>query len=102
MSVGDTDPGCSVKSMLGPMGVDSTNSTNESVSSVVCCYKLKTMTDEAEEVTECATVGFECKSCATMESECKITVHYESGYVSAGYTSENLDLAYKTLTTVCG
>lgn len=61
----DADSECTVKTILGPMGVDSVNSTNESVSSVVCRCKEKAGCDEAEEVTECATVGLECKSCAT-------------------------------------
>lgn len=53
-------------------------------------------------MTECTAVGPEKCNCASNLKECEMAVHYETGYVPAVSVSLGIDLAYKTLTTLCG
>lgn len=88
--------------MLGPLGVDPENPSNEVVSAVVCLDKKETDTSDSDEVSDCATVGLVKKNCATLEKECCIAVHYEGGYATAGTASDEVEAAYKAITAFCG
>lgn len=78
--------------IFGPIGVDSVNSSNEVVTSIVCCCKEVTITVEADDVADCATVGTEGIFSADSKSKCS-TVHYEAGYVTAGISAKDYDFA---------
>lgn len=88
--------------MFGPLGVDSVNSANEVLSPVVCLNKCTADTCEPESVKDKTTTGVECKITATLEKEKCNIVHYEVGYVTAGCSALEYDLAHKALTTLCG
>lgn len=69
---------------------------------VVRWNKIKTDVSDADEVYDCATVGFVKWDCATSKCECETAVHYEVGYMTAGTASSDVCTAYKAMTALCG